>query len=149
VTINVAQQRYISWVSEVLVDIVVLNLFVEFVHTVVIDSFWISILTAILLKLMVDGVKGLEQRVSAYFATKEGTGWKVGRFVAVWLIMFLSKFVILEAVNIVFGDHVQLGSFFEILGIVLVMLVSSAALHAVFRWLGRVGGDSSQAPAAD
>ena len=54
-----AQARFISWVSEVLVGIVVLNLFVEFVHTAVIDSFYISILTAVLLKLMVDAVKGL------------------------------------------------------------------------------------------
>ena len=64
-TISPAQARFISWVSGVLVDIVVLNLFVEFVHTIVIDSFYISILTAVLLKLMVDAVKGLEQAVSA------------------------------------------------------------------------------------
>ena len=43
-TISPAQARFISWVSEVLVDIVVLNLFVEFVHAIVIDSFYISIL---------------------------------------------------------------------------------------------------------
>ena len=47
--------------SEVLVDMIVLNLFVEFVRTVVIDSFYISILTAVLLKLMVDAVKGVER----------------------------------------------------------------------------------------
>jgi hypothetical protein len=144
VTINRAQQRFISWVTEVLVDIVVLNLFVEFVHSVVIDSFWISILTAILLKLMVDAVKTVEGRVSGFFAAKPGTGWKVGRFGAVWLIVFLSKFVILEVVDVVFGDHVQLGSFFEIAGIVVVMLVASAALHAVFRWLGEVGSPAAE-----
>ena len=82
-TISPAQARFLSWVSEVLVDIVVLNLFVEFVHTIVIDSFAISILTAVLLKLMVDAVKGLEHAVSAYLAAKEGAVWKPLRFVAV------------------------------------------------------------------
>jgi hypothetical protein len=67
-----AQARFLSWVSEVLVDIVVLNLFVEFVHTIAIDSFSISILTAVLLKLMVDAVKGLEQSVSASLSSRVG-----------------------------------------------------------------------------
>ena len=34
-----AQAGFVSWVSSVLVDIVVLNLFVEFVPSIVIDSF--------------------------------------------------------------------------------------------------------------
>jgi hypothetical protein len=135
-SITPAQARYISWVSAVLVDIVVLNLFVEFVHTVVIDSFYISILTAGLLKLMVDAVKGVEQRVSAALAAREGTAWRLARIMAVWLILFLSKFVMLEAVNFVFGDHVELGSFVEILGLIVAMLAANAALEAVYRMLG-------------
>jgi hypothetical protein len=129
---------------EVLIDIVVLNLFIEFVHTIVIDSFAISILTALLLKLMVDAVKGLEQRVSGYFAAKPGSGWKVARYGSVWLILFLSKFVILEAVNFVFGDHVELGSFFEIFAIIVTMLAASAALHLAFR---KLGSSDASAPA--
>ena len=135
-TISPAQARFISWVSEVLVDIVVLNLFVEFVHTIVIDSFYISILTAVLLKLMVDAVKGLEQAVSAYVAARSGTVWKLVRVVAVWLILFLSKFVILEAVNFVFGDHVELGSFIEIVALIVTMLAANATLQTIYHKLG-------------
>jgi hypothetical protein len=131
-----AQARFLSWVSEVLVDIVVLNLFVEFVHTIAIDSFSISILTAVLLKLMVDAVKGLEQSVSASLSSRVGAVWKAIRFLAVWLILFLSKFVILEAVNFVFGDHVELGSFIEIVGIIVTMLAANATLVAVYQHLG-------------
>lgn len=144
-TVTPAQLRFISWVSEVLVDIVVLNLFVEFVHTIVIDSFYISILTALLLKLMMDAVKGLEQRVSASLAAKPGAGWKAARYLAVWLILFLSKFVILEAVNFVFGDHVELGSFIEILAIVVTMLAANAALSLVYRRLGESGATTPPA----
>ena len=144
-TVTPAQLRFISWVSDVLVDIVVLNLFVEFAHTVVIDSFYISVLTALLLKLMVDAVKGLEQSVSAYFSAKPGTGWKVVRYTAVWLILFLSKFVILEAVNFVFGDHVELGSFIEIFAIIITMLAANAALLLVYRRLGDPGATTPSA----
>ena len=135
-SITPAQARFISWVSEVLVDVIVLNLFVEFVHTVVIDSFYISILTAVLLKLMVDAVKGVEQQVSAYLAARQGTAWRIGRFIAVWLVLFLSKFVILEAVNIVFGDHVELGSFIEIVALIVTMLAANATLEGVYQMLG-------------
>ena len=134
-TISPAQARFISWVSEVLVDIVVLNLFVEFVHTVVIDSFYISILTAVLLKLMVDAVKGLEQAVSAYFAAKSGGAWRAVRVVAVLVILFLSKFFILEVVNFVFRDHVELGSFIEVAAIVVTMLVANFILQGVYKTL--------------
>jgi hypothetical protein len=136
VTISRDQQRFADWVTDVLVDIVVLNLFVEFVDTVVIDSFWISILAAILMKLMLDAVTGLERRVSRYFAAKEGSTNRVLRFLSVWLILFLSKFVILEAVNLVFGDHVELGHFVEILLIIVGMLGTRAALGAIYRRLG-------------
>ena len=121
--------------SEVLVDIVVLNLFVEFVHTVVIDSFYISILTAVLLKLMVDAVKGLEEAVSAYFAAKPGGTWKTVRVVAVLVILFLSKFLILEVVNFVFRDHVELGSFIEVAAIVVTMLAANFMLQSVYQRL--------------
>ena len=134
-TITPAQARFISWVSEVLVDIVVLNLFVEFVHTIVIDSFYISVLTAVLLKLMVDAVKGLERAVSAYFAAKPGAAWKPVRVASVCLILFLSKFLILEIVNFVFGDHVELGSFIEIAAIVVAMLAANFMLQGVYQML--------------
>jgi hypothetical protein len=136
ITITMAQARFVSWVSEVLLDIVILNLFVEYIHTIVIDSFAISVLTAVLLKLAIDAVKGLEQRVAGYFRAKEGTAWRALGLVAVWSILFLSKFVILEAVNIVFGEHVELGHFIEIVAIIVTMLVANALMRLVFRRLG-------------
>lgn len=136
ITITPSQQRFADWVTDVLVDIVVLNLFVEFVDAVVIDSFWISILTAILMKLMLDAVLGLERRVSRYFATKEGSAFRVLRFLSVWGILFLSKFVILEAITLVFGEHAQLGHFIEIVLIIVGMLGARALLGVVYARLG-------------
>jgi hypothetical protein len=137
ITITKPQARFVSWVSEVLVDIVVLNLFVEYVHTIVIDSFTISVLTALLMKLAIDAVKGLEHRVASYFRTKQGLVWRALGLISVFSILFLSKFAILELVNIVFGDHVELGHFIEIVALILTMLAGSALLRFVFRQLGR------------
>ena len=130
------QQRFLSWMTDVLVYIVVLNLFVEFVDTIVIDSFWISILTAVLLKLLLDAVIGLEHRVAVFFKAREGTVNKVLGGVSQFAILFLSKFLILEVVNFVFGDHVELGHLVEIVSIIVAMIVSRLALRAVYDRLG-------------
>ncbi len=122
--------------TDVLVYIVVLNLFVEFVDTVVIDSFWISILTAVLLKLMLDSLVGLEHRVAGYFRSREGRLYTVLGAVSIFSILFCGKLLILEAVNFVFGEHVELGHFVEIVALIVAMMGTRRAMQAVYDWLG-------------
>jgi len=130
------QQRFMSWMTDVLVYIVVLNLFVEFVDEIVIDSFWISILTAVLLKLMLDSLIGLEHRTTAYFKAREGWLYAVLGALSIFSILFFGKLLILEAVNFVFGDHVELGHFVEIVALIIAMMGTRAAVQAIYEWLG-------------
>ena len=95
--INRNQERFVSWFIDVLVYVVILNLFVEYVSTVVIDSFTISVFTAVVLKLLIDAITGLEHRVSAWFEQHEGTIWRVLRVVAIFAILFFSTFVVLRS----------------------------------------------------
>ena len=126
--------------ADVLVYIVVLNLFVEFVDTIVIDSFWISILTAVLLKLLLDALTGVEHRVVGFFKAREGRVYQILAPLSFFTILFLGKLFILEAVDIVFGDHVELGHFIEIVTLILAMMLSRLALQKVYEWLGTVDG---------
>jgi hypothetical protein len=59
------------------------------------------------------------------------------QIIAVWLILFLSKFVILEVVDIVFGDHVELGGFITVLTLVLVMMITREIVQRIYLSLGR------------
>jgi len=136
VTITEKQQRYVSWTSDVLVYIVVLNLFVEFVDAIIIDSFWISILTAVLLKALLDIVIRLEHRVGAFFDKLEGSFFKFLEIATKFLILFTSKFIILEVVDFVFGDHVDLGHFIEILTLIIAMIVTKAIMVKFYQRLG-------------
>ena len=68
------QAVFASWVTDVLVYIVVLNLFVEYVPKVITESFTISIFTAVVLKLLIDVIAGLEHRVGGWFSEREGAG---------------------------------------------------------------------------
>jgi hypothetical protein len=131
------QLAFLALSVNVLVNIVVLNLFVEYADKVVIDSFTISIFTAILLTAMLFLITRFEHRISDFFFERhEGRAWRIGGVLAVWGVLFGSKFVILEVVDVVFGDHVELGKLVEVILIVVVMLVAKAVVAKVFDALG-------------
>ena len=69
-TVSRKQMIFVSWTKDVLIYIIVLNLFVEYVEKVVIDSFTISIFTAILLKALLDVILGLEHKVAHFFEAR-------------------------------------------------------------------------------
>ena len=105
-TVTRGQLRFASWVTDVLVYIVVLNLFVQYVPKVITESFTVSIFTAVVLKLLIDAIAGVERRVSGWFNRRQGKSWRVLGLVAVFAILFISKFVVLEVIGLVFGDRV-------------------------------------------
>lgn len=137
VTINTRQRAYMSWLADVLVYIVVLNLYVEYSEAKVIDSFTISILTAILLKLLLVLITASKYRVWTWSKSKDGRIYTVFGVLGVWAILFLSKFLILEAVDLVFGDHVELGSFIDVMLLVAVMMITREFVQRIYQRLGR------------
>ena len=138
VTITKQQHRFASWMADVLIYIVVLNLFVEFNDAIVIESFWISILTAVLLQALIAALKDVEHHVGSFFAKRDGTLPRAAGLVAKFLILFTSKLIILEIVNFVFGDEVELGHFVDVLFLILAMMVARWAVGKIYVSLGKV-----------
>jgi hypothetical protein len=130
------QALFSAWAVCLLADVVVLNLLVEFVPSIVIDSFYISILTAVFLRLLLGVTLQLEHRVAGYVRARDSKTLLILGGLVMWLILFSSKFVILELVDIVFGDHVDLGGFFEVVAIALALTAVELAMQRVFAWLG-------------
>lgn len=140
-SVTQAQFRFAKALTEILVYIVVLNLFVEYVHAVVIESFSVSVVTAVLLWLILGAMVRLERRVSDYFRRKTGVLPRVLRYLCVWAILFVSKFVILEVVGFVTAGRAALGHFFEVVAIVLALM----AAEALLRWIyTRLAADSGR-----
>lgn len=131
-----AQEVYLTWSLDILVYTIVLNLFVEHHEAIIIDSFSISILTAILLTLLLHAIKGIEQGVHHFFENKGGRVYKVIGLLAAFSILFVSKFAILEIVNLVFGDHVELGHFVDVVFLIVVMLVARLSVVWIYKRLG-------------
>ena len=96
----------------------------------------ISILTAVLLKAMLDVIGGVEHRVKAYFDEREGTLWGVLGTASLFGILFISKFIILEVVNIVFGDHVELGHLIDIVLLIVAMIAMRLIFRQIYQRLG-------------
>jgi len=143
IVITAAQRRFASWMTDVLVYVVVLNLFVEYADAVVIDSFTISILTAVLLKGLLDVIIGVEHRVVGFFSSRPGAINRIVGLLATFSILFLSKFVILEAVDLVFGDHVDLGHLLEVILLVIALMAARTGMGAIYGALGRVHKNGS------
>ena len=58
---------------------------------------------------------------------------KVVAAVLLWVVLFGSKFLVLEVVALVFGDRVSLGGFFSVTALILVLLVSRAVVRRLLR----------------
>ena len=71
ITVTHGQELFASWVTDVLVYILVLNLFVQYVPKVITESFTVSIFTAVILKLLIDAIAGVEHRVRGWFNKRE------------------------------------------------------------------------------
>ena len=77
-----------------------------------------------------------EHRVQRYFERKEGTLFKILGYVVIFLILFLSKFLILEVVNLVFGDRVELGHFVQLVVLIVTMIVARQIAEWIYKRLG-------------
>jgi hypothetical protein len=122
------QRLFVYYFTATLTDLVVLGLFDEFSDKVSVDSFTIMLLAAVLLQVLLKMTIELEHRVLGYFRTKTGGLWKFTKFFTAWLILFGSKFVILEALVLTFGDRVHFGGILH--GVVWLIIVVVAMLLA-------------------
>lgn len=133
------QKWFIRYYTGVLIDLVVLNLFVEYSQYVEIESFTVSVFVAILLQILLKATLVVEHAAASYFKSKPGTGAKIMRWLVAWLILFGSKFVILEAVNYSFGNAVYFGGWLHgvaiIIAILVIMLVVEELIVRFYRKL--------------
>ena len=120
-------------VVDIFVYMVVLNLFVEYLPQVLSETFTLSLLTAVLLKGVLEVVVAAKNRVKARFRQASTPIGKLAAAVMLWAVLFGSKFLVLEAVGLVFGSRVSLGGFFSVTLLILVLLLSRAAVRRLLQ----------------
>jgi hypothetical protein len=107
---------------DVFVYVVVLNLAIEYVPSVISETFTISLLTAVLLKLVLELVVVVKGRVLGRVRGGSTRTGKVVGAVSLWLVAVGSKFLVLELVDLVFRGSVELGGFIQVTLLILTLL---------------------------
>lgn len=116
-------------VIDLFVYVVVLNLAIEYVPSVISESFTLSLLTAVLLKLALELVILLKSKILTRLRAADSHRAKLAAGISLWVVAAGSKLVVLELVNLVFGDAVSLGGFLPVTLLVVALLVSRAAVR--------------------
>ena len=128
---SVPRRRVVNAVDvvDVFVYVVVLNLAIEYVPVVITETFTLSLLTAVLLKLVLEAVVWAKDQVKARFKAATTVPGKIGAGLLLWGLMIGSKFVVLELVALLFADEVKLGGFWSVTGLLLMLLVARAGVR--------------------
>ena len=128
------QTLFLRYFIAILIDLVVLNLFAQYWDRVFVDAFSTSLLVAILLQVLLKLALAIEHRVAAVFAKKEGISARVMRALSAWAILFVSKLIILAAINQLFGDRVVFeGNHHGVVAFLVVVVVMLVAEEAFLR----------------
>ena len=121
-------------IIDVFVYVVVLNLAVEYVPSVISEGFTLSLLTAVLLKVALEVVILLKGRIVVRLKAADSRRAKAGTALLLWVVAVGSKIVVLELVDLVFGDKVSLGGFVSVTMLVVVLLLSRSAVRSLLAY---------------
>jgi hypothetical protein len=128
------QRLFVRYFTGTLIDLVVLNLFAEYWDRVTISSFTVSLAAAVVLQVLLKATIAVEHWVGGFFKGRSGGLMTFLRFFCAWLVLFGSKFVILEALSTLFGKNVHFtGRFHGIIPLIIVVVVMLIAEEAIVR----------------
>lgn len=119
-----------------LIYIAVLGLFNNYTPIVEAKSFSTILLASIILELLTFITFLFKNKVIFRLKDRSGIPHQIIKFFCVWLIMFLSKFVFIGAINFVFNGAIIVNGFFGILFVVLGVTITHQLAFYVFKKLG-------------
>jgi len=121
--------RLAAAIVDVFVYVVVLNLAVEYFPAVISETFTLSLFTAVLLKGVLEVLVAAKNRIKGRFRQASTRAGKIVAAAMLWVLLVGSKFVVLAAVDLVFGTRVSLGGFVPVTLLIVALLLSRAAVR--------------------
>ncbi len=119
-----------------LIYITTLGLFNDYTSLVEVKSFSSTIYASFVLAILTFLVFFLKGKIYNSLKDKQGTKNRVVMVFSIWLVMFLSKFVFLYAIDIIFEDQVNIEGFIAILLLAVIVTVVQRVADLVFVKLG-------------
>jgi hypothetical protein len=118
---------------DVLVYLVVLGVFIQLFPAVISETFLLALLTAILLKLVLEAVLWVKKRILARVRSAESFLPRIVNVIALLLVLPGSKLLVLELVDLVFGDAVRLGGFWQVTALIVVLMLARGGMRRLVR----------------
>lgn len=119
-----------------LIYAVVLGFFNDYTSIVDARSFSTIFYAAFVLEVLTYLAFLLKGSIISWLKDRSGLAYKFLMFFCVWLVMFLSKFVFISTVDMIFGSNINIYGFFGILYIVISVTLSHKLADKVFLSLG-------------
>lgn len=126
-------------VIDLFVYVVVLNLAVEYLPAVISETFTLSLVTAVLLKVTLELVLRVKGAVLARFHGATAAAAKTAFALMLWVVAAGSKLVVLWLIDVVFSGSVSLGGFIPVTLLVVALLASRAAVRRLLFGGGAAG----------
>ena len=123
------QRLFVLFFTGTLIDLVILGLFNEYSDHVYVDTFTTALLASIVLQILLKATIAAEHRVLARFKGKTGAAWTSAKFFTAWLILFGSKFVILEVLALIFAKDLHFTGMFHGLVWLIVVVVTMVIIE--------------------
>lgn len=119
-----------------LIYTVVLGFFNDYTSVVHAKSFSTIFLASIVLEILTYLTMLLKKRIMLWLKDKQGAVYRVLTFFCVWLVLFSSKFVFIWAIDVTFGDAMNINGFFGVLWVALSVTVVHKLADKIFKSLG-------------
>ena len=138
-TFNHRQRLFNRYIIFILIVVTVRGFLNQYWDLVYIETFTIALLTAVLLQFLMQATIQVEHYAATFFETKMGIKSKSFRVLSAWAIMFVSKLIILELINLSFGDTVvfsgPIHGLVAFIVVVAVMIVIEQLVVKIFKSL--------------
>jgi hypothetical protein len=136
--VSEGQRTFLRYYTGIFMDLVVLGLFAQFWDKVYVSSFGVALLAAVVLQALLKLTIAAEHAVAKFWKSRGPGGMNTFmRFFCAWLVLFGSKFVILEALVQLFGKEVHFDGIWHgivtLIVVVVVMLVAEEVVLRLFR----------------
>jgi len=126
---------YNDIVLGVLLYTVVLGFFNDYTNLLQTKSYSTTFAVAVVLQLLTFATLALKSKVILFYKLYTGKWVTPAMIFTVWFIMFTSKFVFLEILDIIFGKNLEISGFVGLLLIIVVMLVAQKLLETIHKKL--------------
>ena len=133
---NSKQRLYRKMILGILLYSVVLGFFNDYTDILQTRSYSVTFSVALVMQLLTYLTFALKDVVVQWFRRRGGPRHKVGIVVSVWLIMFLSKFVFLGAIGVIFRENVEISGFVGLLLLIVCMTLAQSLIELADRKLG-------------